>query len=77
MQVEATRYYRVKAVAELLDVSQNTIYRAIESGKLDAARFGEGKGALRIPGAAITAYLDECAQVSGQITDASVIGEVA
>jgi excisionase family DNA binding protein len=60
MQVEATRLYRVKAVAELLDVSPATVYRAVESGRLGALRFGAGKGGLRIWGEALTAYLAAC-----------------
>jgi excisionase family DNA binding protein len=52
--------YRVKAVAGMLDVSQATIYRAVESGKLRAVRMGEGAGALRIPGDAIIAYVEAC-----------------
>ncbi|MTD57816.1 helix-turn-helix domain-containing protein [Amycolatopsis sp. RM579] len=56
--------YRVRAVAEALDVSVATIYRAIEAGKLNAFKIGTGKGALRIPGEAIPAYLDECANAA-------------
>jgi excisionase family DNA binding protein len=57
MQVEGTRVYRVKAVAEMFAVSPATVYREIESGKLVAFRFGAGKGSLRITGEAINAYL--------------------
>ncbi|MBP2321543.1 excisionase family DNA binding protein [Kibdelosporangium banguiense] len=64
MQIEDNRVYRVKAVAEMLDVSPSTIYRAIESGQLDAYKIGTGKGTLRIPGRAISAYLDECGQAA-------------
>jgi len=64
MQVEATRLYRVKAVAEMLAVSPATVYRAVEAGRLTALRFGAGKGGLRISGAALTAYLTAC-QVPG------------
>ena len=60
MQVERTRLYRVRAVAEALDVSVATIYRAVESGALRAIRVGTGKGAVRIPGEAIEAYLAAC-----------------
>lgn len=64
MQFEGTRMYRVKAVAEMLDVSVNTIYRAIESGQLDAIKLGTGKGTLRISGSALNAYFEECAQAA-------------
>jgi excisionase family DNA binding protein len=62
MQVEGTRLYRVKAVAQALDVSVNTIYRAVDSGALRAVRVGTGtgRGAVRIPGDAITAYMAAC-----------------
>ncbi len=60
MQVEATRLYRVKAVAEMLAVSPATVYRAVESGRLAALRFGAGKGGLRISGEALNAYLAAC-----------------
>jgi excisionase family DNA binding protein len=61
MQVDRTRMYRVPAVAELLDVSKSTVYRAIESGELDALRIGTS---LRIPGTALAAWLEECAQAA-------------
>jgi excisionase family DNA binding protein len=60
MQVESTRLYRVRAVAEALDVSLATIYRAVESGALRAIRIGTGKGAVRIPGQAVEDYLAAC-----------------
>lgn len=76
MQVDDTRVYRVKAVADMLDVSPATIYRAIESGELDAYKFGSGKGTLRVPGHAIRIYLDGCAQTTddqGQAAAASTV----
>ncbi|GAA3435633.1 helix-turn-helix domain-containing protein [Kutzneria kofuensis] len=60
MQVEPTRLYRVKFLAEALDVSLTTIYRAVESGALRAVRVGTGKGAVRIPGDAFLEYLAAC-----------------
>ena len=60
MQVESTRLYRVRAVAESLDVSVATVYRAIESGALRAVRMGTGKGAVRIPGQAVREYVAAC-----------------
>lgn len=60
MQVERTRLYRVRTVAEAFDVSVATIYRAVESGSLRAIRLGIGKGAVRIPGDAIEEYLALC-----------------
>lgn len=60
MQVETTRLYRVRAVAELLDISVATIYRAVDTGALRAVRLGVGKGAVRIPGVAIEEYVAVC-----------------
>lgn len=64
MQVESTRMYRVREVAEHFDVSVTTIYRAIESGQLDALKLGTGKGALRVTGAAVAAYAHACTQAA-------------
>jgi excisionase family DNA binding protein len=61
MHDHGTRLYRVRAVAEMFDVSVSTIYRAIEAGQLDALRLGKGKGAVRIPAAALAAFADACA----------------
>jgi excisionase family DNA binding protein len=65
MEVEATRLYRVSAVAEMFDVSRATIYRAIEAGALRALKLGVGRGAVRVPGDAITAYRDACSNCGG------------
>jgi excisionase family DNA binding protein len=59
MQVEDTRMYRVGEVAEHFNVSASTIYRAIESGLLDALRLGS---AVRVPGWAVLAYTEACGQ---------------
>jgi excisionase family DNA binding protein len=64
MQVESTRMYRVREVAEHFDVSAATIYRAIESGQLDALKLGTGTGTLRVTGAAVLAYAQVCAQAT-------------
>jgi excisionase family DNA binding protein len=61
MRADSSRLYRVKAIAELCEVSPNTIYRAIESGDLAAVKFGKGRGALRVSGQAINTWLDHLA----------------
>jgi len=61
MQVERTRMYRVREVAGHFEVSVATIYRAIESGQLDAVKLGTGRGTLRVPGAAVLAFTAACA----------------
>jgi excisionase family DNA binding protein len=58
MRADATRLYRVKAIADLCEVSPNTVYRAIESGDLAAVKFGKGRGALRVSGQAVNAWLE-------------------
>jgi excisionase family DNA binding protein len=59
MQINGTvsRMYRVKAVAQMLDVSVSTVYRLAQSGQLQAVRVGPRKGALRIPEDSLNAYL--------------------
>lgn len=77
MQVEATRLYRVKAVAEMCAVSPATIYRAIEAGRLAALRFGTGNGGLRVSGEAFNAYLAACKVTAAQVDGrACVVCEV-
>ena len=49
--------YTVKQVAAALGVSGSTVYRDIESGRLEAYRIGVGKGTLRIPHDAFQRYL--------------------
>ncbi|CAM00469.1 excisionase family DNA binding protein [Saccharopolyspora erythraea NRRL 2338] len=60
MQVNgsSTRMYRVKAVADMLDVHVSTVYRLIDSKRLHAVRVGGlGKGAVRIPADALETFL--------------------
>ena len=76
MQVERTRLYRVKKLAEALDVSAATIYRAVESGALRAVRLGTGKGAVRIPGDAVEEYLEAC-KIAAATRPRSVTGGAA
>jgi excisionase family DNA binding protein len=77
MQVNGTRLYRVKAVAEMFDVSVSTIYRAIEAGRLPALRIGRGKGAFRVPEAALgtfeAACSDAAAPAAGEPGDAGAV----
>jgi excisionase family DNA binding protein len=79
MQVNGTRMFRVKAVAEMFDVSVSTIYRAIAAGQLFALKVGSGAGAVRIPEYAITAFEELCADlaISGVVVAGVVSGEVA
>jgi excisionase family DNA binding protein len=56
--------YRVKDVARHFDVSVSTIYRAIESGQLDALKLGRGQGTVRVPGSAVLAYAESCGQTA-------------
>ncbi|MEV6878644.1 helix-turn-helix domain-containing protein [Amycolatopsis sp. NPDC051128] len=62
MRVEDNAVFRVKAVAELLDVSRSTVYRAIESGELDVLKIGTGKGAIRIPGYCVNTWISTCSE---------------
>lgn len=69
MHDNATRLYRVRAVAEMFDVSVSTIYRAIELGQLEALRFGRGKGAVRIPATALDAFAEACSEAARTAAD--------
>ncbi|MFD8497531.1 helix-turn-helix domain-containing protein [Amycolatopsis sp. NPDC059657] len=77
MQVESTRLYRVRTVADGFDVSVATIYRAVESGALRAIRLGAGKGTVRIPGDALKEYVEACelaaATRAGQPADGDAV----
>lgn len=64
MQVNGTRMLRVRAVADMFDVSVSTIYRAIEAGQLASLKIGSGKGAIRIPAQAVEAFAALCAGMS-------------
>jgi excisionase family DNA binding protein len=66
MQSQVTRLYRVKAVAEMFDVSVTTIYRAIGAGKLEALKIGAGKtrGSVRIPEYALKPFEEACAEAA-------------
>jgi excisionase family DNA binding protein len=82
MQPQVTRMYRVKAVAEMFDVSVATVYRAIESGRLAALRIGAGKGAVRIPEGALKPFVEACVAAAqqaptGEVVDASGAGDMA
>lgn len=74
MQVEVTEYHQVKTVAARLNVSPVTIYRAIKSGKLRAAKFGEGRDALRVTDAALAEYVAACETGADQQTADAVLG---
>ncbi|MGH3826807.1 MAG: helix-turn-helix domain-containing protein [Pseudonocardiaceae bacterium] len=65
MQIKGTPVYRVKDVAAMVDVDVSTIYRAIQSGELGAYRVGK---LLRVPAAAIQAYLKRPAVVTSPVS---------
>lgn len=48
--------YTVPEVAALLRVNKSTIYRDVESGRIDAYRVGKGRGTVRISGTALAEY---------------------
>jgi excisionase family DNA binding protein len=77
MQVNGTRMLRVRAVADMFDVSVSTIYRAIEAGQLASLKIGSGKGAIRIPAHAVEAFAALCAGASDSGTGQAVVAEHA
>jgi excisionase family DNA binding protein len=67
MQTQVTRMYRVRAVAEMFDVSVSTIYRAIESGRLEAFKIGAGgRGSVRIPDYALRTFEEACLEAASR-----------
>ncbi|RZQ64367.1 helix-turn-helix domain-containing protein [Amycolatopsis suaedae] len=61
MQFERNEFFTVKQVADRLKIHRSTVYRAVKSGELSALKFGTtSKGALRLPGWAVNAWLGEC-----------------
>lgn len=64
MEERGTRVYRVKAVAQMFDVSLATIYRAIESGQLHALKLGTGRGTLRVPESALDEFAEACSHAA-------------
>ena len=48
--------YTVAEVAALLRVHKSTVYRDVESGRIDAYRAGKGRGTIRIREGAFLIY---------------------
>jgi excisionase family DNA binding protein len=48
--------YTVAEVAAILRVHKSTIYRDVESGRIDAFRVGRGRGTVRISESAFSDY---------------------
>jgi len=62
MQGDGTRVFRVRAAAEMFDVSPSTIYRAISAGRLDAYKIGPGL--LRVPEYALAVFTEEASEAA-------------
>ena len=54
-------WYRVKEVAEIMDVSLATAYAVIDSGELRAYAIGNGRGTKRVAHADLADYMQRCA----------------
>jgi excisionase family DNA binding protein len=48
--------YTVAEVAQRLRLHKSTVYRDVESGRIDAYRAGKGRGTIRIREGAFLAY---------------------
>lgn len=68
--------FRVKAVAEMFDVSPSTIYRAIDAGKLEAFKIGSGsaRGSVRIPEYALRTFEEACAEAAYRTREVDDVG---
>ena len=58
----------VKEVSERLAVSKGCVYELISSGKLPHARIGCGRGTIRIPEAAVDAFIEDSLQPTNRRT---------
>lgn len=54
------RFLTVAEVATLLSISLPSVYRLIENGRLDAHRFGIGRGAVRIGIVDLDEFIASC-----------------
>lgn len=63
------RFLTVAEVAEMMRVSNMTVYRMVESGKLPAVRFGRS---YRIPESALAAVLQLPADQAGSQRDQGI-----
>ncbi|MBW4719640.1 helix-turn-helix domain-containing protein [Saccharothrix sp. SC076] len=61
--------YRVKAVAEMFDISPHTVYRLIKAGELDALKVG---GSIRVPESALAVFREACAGTGDDATAVEV-----
>lgn len=60
-------FLTVKQVAARLNVSQGTVYGAVDRGELKAHRFGR-RTALRISEQSLLDYIDGCAESEPEIS---------
>jgi excisionase family DNA binding protein len=59
LDTSRSKPFRVKEVADVLDVDLSTVYVAIRTGQLASYRVGAGRGTIRIPRSALKTYADE------------------
>lgn len=52
------KLYKVSEIAEMLRVSERTVYNWIEWGYIRAIKVGEGKGSIRIPEEALAEFFE-------------------
>jgi len=62
MQANPNSFLTIREVAELLKLSQSSVYQLIEAGRLAHHRIGQGRGAIRVLEADLQSYLDQCRQ---------------
>lgn len=66
MQVKRSRMYRVQEIAQMVDVSMSTVYRAIEAGDLPAVRIGRS---TRVQGAELASWLTSAGSTVDLVAD--------
>jgi excisionase family DNA binding protein len=72
-------FYRVAEIAARFEVDQSTVYRQIKAGRLRAVRIGSGRGAVRVPAAALAEYEASITTIvteSAELTVDTLFGDV-
>ena len=56
--------FTVKQVAERLNITPQSVYQLIQSGKLPVHRFGKGRGTIRISQEDLDQFVEACRHVA-------------
>lgn len=62
MQASLNSFLTIREVAQLLKLSQSSVYQLVEAGRLAHHRIGHGRGSIRVSERDLLAYLERCRQ---------------